>query len=322
MVVGPAPLPNGRVVLSRLGLGTAPLGGLYAAGTEDEAVATVAAALDAGVRHVDTAPLYGYGLAERRVGEALRALGRPAVVSTKVGRLVEPVAERDADDMFTGAPPGRAVFDFSAAGVRRSLEASLDRLGLERVDVLLVHDPDDHLDQAIGEAIPAAVELREQGIVAAVGAGMNDAGALARIVTATDVDVVLVAGRLSLLDRSASRELLPLCRERGVGVVVGGVFNSGILADPDRTPMYDYAPAPAEVRRAVATMAEACARHGVPLRAAAVQLPLRYEGVTSVLVGARTAAEVRDAVAMAGLDVPEALWAELDEIAATSGVAR
>lgn len=317
MTVSPAPLPNGRITLSRLGLGTAALGGLYRAVTPDEAAATVRTAHEHGITHVDTAPLYGHGLAEQQVGEALRRLDRPVVLSTKVGRLVRSADHREPGDLFLGAPPGRARFDFSADGIIRSVETSLERLGLDRIDILFVHDPDDHLDQAIEEAIPAAVHLRDSGLVDAIGAGMNDAAPLTRIVEETDVDLVLVAGRLSLLDRSATHELLPVCRRRRVGVVVGGVFNSGVLADPATTPMYDYAPAPEAVRATVAAMSAACRRHGLPLRAAALQEPFRHDGVTSVLLGARSPAEVRDGVALLDVHIPDELRAELDELAHT-----
>lgn len=312
-----ARLPNGRVVLSRLALGTAPLAGMYGEVAGADAALAVATALASGLRHVDTAPLYGYGLAERRVGAALAGVQRErVVVSTKVGRIVEPVSERPAGELFVGAPPGRATFDYSADGVRRSLEASLGRLGTDHVDVLLVHDPDDHMEQVLRETFPALVRLRDEGIVKAIGAGMNAVAPLLRFITEVDIDVVLVAGRLSLLDQEAAEQLLPAAVERQVGVIVGGVFNGGILAQPDAQPMYDYRPAAVEIRERVAAIAQTCDRHGVPLRAAALQAPLRHDGVTSVLVGARNGEEVDDAVAMLDVEVPDELWAELDRVSA------
>lgn len=312
-MIDPAPLPNGRLVLSRLGLGTAPIAGMYGELADEEAGAAIATAIDAGLRHIDTAPLYGYGLAERRVGAALE--GRPrheVVVSTKVGRLVEPAQHRADGELFLGAPPGRATFDFSADGIRRSLDASLERLGVDHIDLLLVHDPDDHMDQAVRETFPALLRLRDDGVVKAVGAGMNTVAPLLRFISEVDLDVVLVAGRLSLLDQEAAAALLPAALDRRVGVIVGGVFNGGILAQPETQPMYDYRPADDEVRRRVASIAMTCQRHGVPLRAAAIQAPLRHEGVTSIVVGARDRTEVRDAVEMLQVPVPDELWRELE----------
>ena len=236
----------GRVVTSGLGLGAAPLGGLYDAVDDDVATATVRAAIDGGITLFDTAPLYGHGLSERRLGAALRLLdGAHAVISTKVGRLLRPGA--DPHTVFRGVPPLRPIFDFSRAGVLRSLDESLDRLGRDRVDIVYVHDPDDFGDQAVTEALPALIDLREQGVIGAVGAGMNQSEMLARFVRESDLDCVLLAGRYTLLDQSGLDELLPLCADRGVSVVAAGVFNSGVLADPSPGARYDYALAPEEL---------------------------------------------------------------------------
>jgi len=309
-------VPLGRTGLrvSALGLGTAPLGNLFTAVPERDADATVRAALDAGLTYLDTAPHYGLGVAERRLGRVLA--GRPRdsfVLSTKVGRLLRPLDPGEAADPegFVAVPPGKRVWDLSGGGVRRSLEASLERLGLDRVDVVFLHDPDDHERQAYEQAFPALAELREQGTVRAIGAGMNQAEMLTRFVRDLDIDVVLVAGRWSLLDQRALQELLPACAERGVAVVVGGVFNSGLLADPRPGATFDYAPAPPELVARATRLAAACARHGVPLRAAALAFAYGHPAVTSVLVGARSAAEVADAVAMHAFPVPGELWAEL-----------
>jgi D-threo-aldose 1-dehydrogenase len=308
------PLGRSGLRVSVLGLGTAPLGNLFAPVPEADADATVRAALDAGLSYLDTAPHYGLGLAERRLGRVLA--GRPRdsfVLSTKVGRLLRPLQEGETADPegFAAVPPGKRVWDLSGEGVRRSLEESLERLGLDRVDVVFLHDPDDHEREAYEQALPALIELREQGVVRAVGAGMNQAEMLTRFVRDLDLDVVLVAGRWSLLDQRAATELLPACAERGVAVVVGGVFNSGLLADPRPGTTFDYAPAPPELVERARRLAAACARHGVPLRAAALAFAAGHPAVTSVLVGARTAAEVADAVAMHAVPVPGELWAEL-----------
>jgi len=195
--------------------------------------------------------------------------------------------------------------------VLTSYAESLHRLGLDRVDILHLHDPDDHFAQAVAEALPALVRLREQGRVGAVSAGMNHPKLLADLVRTGELDCVLIAGRYSLLDQSAASELLPLCRERGVSVIVGGVFNSGLLADPRPGASYDYAPADAELLGRALAVQEVCRGHGVPLRAAAVQFPFTHPAVTCVLVGARSPEEVEDAVRMSAAPVPDALWRDL-----------
>jgi D-threo-aldose 1-dehydrogenase len=314
MRVPTAELGRGGLRVSRLALGTAPLGNLFAPVGEEDAAATVRSALEAGLTFLDTAPHYGLGLAERRVGRLLRGLPRDSfVVSTKVGRLVRPLAPGETADPegFTDTPPAKRVWDFSRDGVRRSLEESLERLGLDRVDIVLVHDPDDHEREAYEQAFPALAELRDQGVVRAIGAGMNQAEMLTRFVRDLDLDLVLVAGRYSLLDQRALDELLPTCAARGTAVVVGGVFNSGLLADPRPGATFDYAPAAPELVDRAVRLAEVCARHGTPLRAAALAFPFGHPAVTSVLVGARSAVEVEDAVAGFQRPVPDALWADL-----------
>jgi len=308
-------VPFGRTGLSvtRLGLGLAPIGGLFTPVGDAVAAATVARAWDRGLRLFDTAPLYGYGLSERRTGAVLASRPRAEfVLATKVGRVLEP-GGTDAQDFWPEAPPGITPrFDFSAPAVHRSLAGSLDRLGLDRVDVVHVHDPDDHLDEALGEAVPALVELRKEGRIGAVSVGMNQVPALIRFVAEIDgLDAVLVAGRYTLLDRSAGDELLPLCLERGVAVLAAGVYNSGLLADPAPGARYDYRTAPEALIARAQALRALCEQHGVPLRAAAIQFPARHPAVTAVVVGARSAAEVDDAVAMFAHPIPDALWADL-----------
>ncbi|MEU4746825.1 aldo/keto reductase, partial [Actinosynnema sp. NPDC023658] len=234
-------------------LGGSTLGNLYRPMTDEQAHELVDAAWAAGVRHFDTAPHYGLGLSERRLGAALA--GRPReefTVSTKVGRLLVPDPDgggRPDPDGFAVPATHRRVWDFSADGVRRSLEESLGRLGLDRVDVVYLHDPDDHWDQAATEGLPALLRLRDTGVVRSVGVGMNQWRMPARFVRETDVDVVMLAGRYTLLEQPAAAEFLPLCVERGVDVAVAGVFNSGLLArhDVPDSATYDYGPAPAEL---------------------------------------------------------------------------
>lgn len=302
--------------VSEYGFGAAPIGNLFTAVGEDEARATVDAAYDAGFRYFDTAPHYGLGLSERRLGAALA--GRPRdsyTLSTKVGRLLVPAptggpAGRD-DQGFDVPADLRRVWDFSRDGVRRSLEESLLRLGLDAVDIVLIHDPDDHWEQAVSEAYPALAELRDQGVVKAVGIGMNQSEMLTRFVRETGVDMVMLAGRHTLLDQSGEEELLPLCQERGVSVVAAGVFNSGLLATHEPSGTYDYAPASEPLLARARRIAAVCERHGVTLPQAALAFPLRHPAVASVVVGARSAAEVTRNAALTARPVPDDLWAEL-----------
>ncbi|NUP54018.1 MAG: aldo/keto reductase [Catenulispora sp.] len=301
------------VVLSALSFGGAGLGNLFTAVTDQDARAAVDAAWDAGIRVFDTAPHYGLGLSERRIGAALRDRPREEfVLSTKVGRLLEPVAQYAGTDPEGFAVPAafRRVPDYSGAGVRRSIEASLERLGLDRIDVVLIHDPDHVEEQALGEAFPALAKLREEGVIGAVGVGMNQTRIPLRFVRETDIDVVLLAGRYTLLDRSGA-ELLDAAGQAGVGIVIGGVFNSGLLVDPRPSSTYDYQRVPPDVLAESLRLKEICERHGVPLRAAALQFPARHPAVKSVLIGARSPREVADCVEMARLPVPDALWAEV-----------
>ncbi|MEU9558632.1 aldo/keto reductase [Streptomyces fumanus] len=309
-------LGRSGVEVTALGLGTAPLGGLYTDVGEEAAHATVAAAWQRGLRYFDTAPHYGLGLAERRLGQALRAYPRDAcTVSTKVGRRLEP-CEDGGDDLAHGfAVPARhrRVWDFSADGVRRTLESSLERLGLDRVDVVYLHDPDDHAEQAFNEGYTALERLRAEGVVGAIGAGMNQTAMLTRFVRDTDVDVVLCAGRFTLLDQSALTDLLPAARDRGTTVVVGGVFNSGLLADPAPGARYDYRAAPAALLERALRLKEVAERHGTTLRGAALAFAAAHPAVGCVLLGARSAAEVHDGADRFAAPVPAAFWRELKE---------
>jgi D-threo-aldose 1-dehydrogenase len=304
-------LGRSGVTVTELGLGCAALGNLYTEVSDEAAAATVDAAWDGGVRLFDVAPHYGLGLAERRLGAALA--GRPRgeyVLSTKVGRLLVPVAGSRGQDPAGFAVPAayERRFDFSADGVRASIEASLGRLGLDRIDIALIHDPDDHGEQAFTQAYPALERLRADGVVRAIGAGMNQAGMLTRFVTDTDVDVVLLAGRYTLLDRSAAAALLPAARDRGVSVLAAGVFNSGLLARPAAGARYDYRAAPAALLDRARAIEATCARYGVPLRAAAARFPLRDPAVAAVLIGARSPEEIADALSLRAAAIPDALW--------------
>jgi D-threo-aldose 1-dehydrogenase len=305
------------VHLTTLGFGAAPIAGLYRAVDEATARATIDAAWEGGIRYFDTAPHYGLGLSERRLGEALRDRPRnDVVVSSKVGRLLVarvPPLPRD-DDMFDVPGDLTRRRDYSRDGILRSLEATLQRTGLDRVDVLYVHDPDEHWREAVEEAVPALVELREAGVVGAIGVGMNQSAMLARFIQQSDVDVVMLAGRYTLMEQGAADDLLPAALERGRSVVAAAVFNSGLLARaevPD-TATYDYHPASAEVQARARLLAAVCREHGTTLPAAAIQFPLRHPAVASVVVGMRSPEEVHHNLAAHAQHVPDELWADLE----------
>jgi D-threo-aldose 1-dehydrogenase len=308
------------LTLSVLGMGCAQLGNLGSVLTDDEAEASVHAAWDAGIRYFDTAPHYGLGLSERRLGRALAAYPRDEyVLSTKVGRLLVPSPEtahlRDLDNLFDVPSDVRRVYDLSRDGVLRSLEASLDRLGLDRVDIVYMHDPDSHLDAATTTGAQTLSALRDEGVIGAYGAGMNQSGMLADLIEQTDADIVMCAGRLTLLEQAASVRMLRVARERGVAVVAAAVYNSGLLAR-DRVPgrvTYDYADAPQDVVERARELERICRAQGVTLPSAAVQYPLRMPQVVSAVVGMRGVQQVMEAVARTTASIPESLWTALAE---------
>ena len=320
-------VPLGRTGLrvTRLGFGSATIGGLFRDVPEPEAVDTVRHAEAVGVRYFDSAPLYGYGAAERRVGAALASIPRDSfVLSTKVGRLIVPrdqiTADMDVDHQrideqddyyYRSENAVGPVFDYSRDGVLRSLEASLARLGLDRIDILYLHDPDHHWEQAISGAYPALEQLRAEGVVRAIGVGMNQVPMLTRFAREADFDVLLAANRYTLLGQEASVELFPVCQARGIAVVVGGVFNSGVLADPRPGSRFGYLPADRVVMDRVHRIRQVCERHGVPLRAAAIQFALAHPAVTSMLAGVRTSAQLDDYPDLMRLSIPPGLWADL-----------
>ncbi|MCO1594459.1 aldo/keto reductase [Micromonospora sp. RHAY321] len=308
-------LGRSPVEVTALGFGAAGIGNLYQSVDDDTARRAIDAAWQAGIRYFDTAPHYGLGLSERRLGAALADRPRDEfTVSTKVGRLLVPApgtAHLTDEAGFDVPADHTRRWDFSADGVRRSLESSLDRLGLDRVDVVLLHDPDEHWRPAVEEAYPALHELRDEGVVGAIGVGMNQWRMLERFVTETDVDTVLLAGRYTLLDQSAAPSLLPRCRERGVSVLAAGVFNSGVLATDDPGRMYDYRPIPEALYGRATRIAEVCRSHGVTLPQAALAFPARHPAVASLVVGAQTAAQVTRNVDLAAARVPDALWPDL-----------
>lgn len=317
--------PCADAARSRLGLGGAPLGNLFAPVNDADARALLDAAWASGCRSFDTAPHYGHGLSERRIGDALRARPRDSLtLSSKVGRLLTPDAGVPHEQHgYVGGLPFRQHWDYSAAGVRRSVEDSLQRLGLARLDVAYVHDCDaathgSRADavrrQVIDEALPALRALQREGLVRAIGLGVNDVRIVLEVLRDAELDVLLLAGRYSLLDHSALPELLPLCVARGVRIALGGAFNSGLLATGIRgggAPRFNYAAAASEWVERTARIEAVCERHGVPLRAAALQFPLAHPAVDIVMVGARSAAEWQDALAMVQHPIPAGFWPAL-----------
>jgi D-threo-aldose 1-dehydrogenase len=307
------PMAGGKLEISRMTLGCASIGGLYSATDAQTASGALATAWDAGVRTFDTAPHYGVGLSEERLGAFLADKGRSEfVVSTKVGRLLVATDEDvEGAEGFFGTPQRTRIRDYSRDGVRRSIEQSCERLGLERVDIALIHDPDDYWEVAIGEAYPALDELRREGVVTAIGAGMNQAAMLERFVNETDIDCVLAAGCYSLIEDSAAQSLFPACRDAGVAVLAAGVYESGVLANPRPGAKFRYADAPPELVARVERIAEVCAGHGVALAAAALHYVLAHPDVTAVVIGARSAENVQQNVDYLNQAVPQQLFDEL-----------
>jgi D-threo-aldose 1-dehydrogenase len=309
-------LGRSGVEVTELGFGAAPIGNLYAPLDDGTADGAMAAAWAAGIRTFDTAPHYGLGLSERRLGAFLR--GRPRAertLSTKVGRRLEAQDARGRSDPEHFAVPAthRRVWDFSRDGVRRSVEDSLARMGLDRVDVLLLHDAEEHFVAALREGFPALAELRAQGMVGAIGAGMHDTGKLTALVREADVDVVMLAGRYTLLDHRALDDLLPACAERGTSVLAAGVFNSGILAKPRPAvgARFDYRPASPELLARAHRIADVGERHGAALPQLAIAFALAHPVVAGVVLGMRSAEEVRQNVAAHAAQVAAPVWAEL-----------
>jgi D-threo-aldose 1-dehydrogenase len=319
-------LGNGGLVFTELGLGTAPLANLYRAVPEEVAQQVLAAAWDGGVRHFDTAPLYGLGLAEVRLNPFLRDKPRDSyVLSTKVGRLLRPCPadRRDGIGKWFDVPNRTEVYDYTYDGVMRSLEISLERLGVDRVDILYAHDLDiaNHgsaaalggkLAEFMAGGYRALLRLRAEGVIRAFGAGVNAWEPAQWLAERGDFDLFLLAGRYTLLEQGAAESFLPLCLSRGIGVVIGGPYNSGILATgPQPGAFYDYQPAPPPVLERVGRIAAVCAAQGVRLVDAAFRFPLRHPAVVSVIPGGASLSEMESNLAAARAEIPEALWSAL-----------
>jgi D-threo-aldose 1-dehydrogenase len=317
-------LGRSAVRVTRFGFGGAPLGNLFNPIPEPEAIDSVRRAWAAGVRYFDTAPLYGSGLSERRLGSALAGKPRDAfVLSTKVGRRLvpRPVDEPPRDSAYVDSPSLEPVFDYTAEATRASLAGSLDRLGIERVDVVLIHDvgPVTHGDddaRRYAEAMDGAYRvlhgLRSEGAIRAIGVGANEWQILERCARDGDFDCFLLAGRYSLLEQTALDTFLPMCDRRQISVIVGGPFNSGILATGARPgATYNYKLAPPDVLERVQALERVVAGHGIPLAAAALQFPFHHPAVTAVVPGARAASEVEENLRLLRYPIPPALWRDL-----------
>lgn len=312
---GRARLGATHVEVTRLGLGTASMGGWPEEQSEADAIAAVRASWDAGVRYFDTAPLYGYGQAETFLARGLAGYSHDDYsVLSKVGKLLRPLAPGEADPnvMYkTHERSLRPVDDYSADGVRRAVEASLARLGVERIDIALIHDPQDRVDEVVEQTYPGLIRLKEEGLVGAIGVGINYGAPLAEIMRRVDLDCALIAMRYSLLDQAALEEALPTALERGVSIIAGTVLASGILADPSDGARFNYGIASDGVLTRARAMARVCEHYGVPLAAAALQFPFGHPAVVSVVVGAQTAEQARQNAEHFSVDIPDACWRDL-----------
>ncbi|MDQ2845004.1 MAG: aldo/keto reductase [Actinomycetota bacterium] len=307
--------------LPALGYGAANIGNLYRAMSDQQADDVLDAAWESGIRYFDTAPHYGLGLSERRLGAFLQ--GKPRgefVLSTKVGRRLLPnhdgAAELDLDNHFVVPATLRREWDFTPDGVRRSVEESLQRLGLDRVDIVYLHDPDRFdLGSALASGIPAAAALRDEGVVSAIGVGSMDTAALQASVDTGALDLLMLAGRYTLLEQPAEEGILPACQRHSTGVVLASVFNSGLLARDTLSSdaRYEYGPVPVEIRTRHAALVAICHRHGIDIATAALQFGPRHPAVHSVVAGAADPAQIRQTAARMAAPVPDAFWTELAE---------
>lgn len=319
-------LGNGGLDFTELGFGTSPLGNLFEEISEADARDTLEAAWETGIRYYDTAPLYGVGLSETRLNGFLRGKKRSEyTLATKVGRMLSvcPPEQRWGRELLRNTPSRDVTFDYSYDAVMRSLETSFERLGVDSIDILYVHNLDMHahgsveatdtrIDELMNSGYKALIELRDQGVVKAIGCGIDDWEPAQKLVERGDFDIILLAGRYTLLEQHALTSFLPLCQKRGVGIVIGGVYNSGILATgPVDGANYDYAPAPAHIKERVAKIEAVCKRHGVKLVEAALKFPLMHPAVLCVLAGAQSVQQVKRNRAVFDTEIPRALWADL-----------
>jgi D-threo-aldose 1-dehydrogenase len=307
-------LKRSNLEVSRFSLGTAPLGGLFKSVSDADGDELINTALELGINYFDTAPQYGHGVAEIRVGRGLRGVKTPFVIETKVGRVLRHVEGVEPEQWFPDAPRDIVpIYDYTPEGIRRSFDESLERLGLPHIDIVLMHDAENYLKEAINDAFPVLADLRAQGMIKAIGLGMNYVGPALEIMKNTDLDIALIAGRFTLLDQVAQNELFPYALAHNIDITMGGVLNSGVLANPVAGATYNYLPASDEVIARAAKIGAFLQERGVPLIAAALQFPLRHPAVTSVLTGPRTGAELRSNAKDFDLALPEGIWKELED---------
>lgn len=296
------------VSIPALSLGTAAVGGLYTPVGADAGVAAVQHGLERGIRYIDTAPLYGPTFAEERIGKALAQFGDSNItLSTKVGRVLEP-GSLPPGNVYVEDTSVVTVFDFSREGVRRSFEGSLERLGRERIEIVMIHDPDDHFEQAFNEALPELQRMRDEGLLDLIGVGMNQSAMPTRFIEEGGVDIVLIAGRYSIIDQTAAHDLMPAAAKHGAAIVVGGVFNSGVFMNPSPESFFNYEPAPQNIIEKVLAVHEICREFDVNPAAAALQFPLRHPATATVLSGGRSPDEIDMNIEQFNADIPDELW--------------
>ena len=306
-------LKRSNLEVTRLSLGTAPLGGLFASVTDKDGDELLNSALDLGINYFDTAPQYGHGVAEIRLGRALQNAKVPFVVETKVGRVLKRVEGVEPEKWFPDAPRDIVpIYDYSKAGIRQSFEESLERLGLPHIDIVLMHDSEDYIPEAIDNAFPVLADLRSQGLIKAIGLGMNYVEPALEIMKNTDLDIALIAGRYTLLDQVAQEELFPYALANNIDISMGGVLNSGVLANPAPGATYNYLPASDEIIARAKKICDFLKERNVPLIAAAVQFPMRHPAVTSVVTGPRNVSELQTYVDGFDFPIPESVWVDLE----------
>ena len=306
-------LKRSNLEVTRISLGTAPLGGLFASVSDKDGDELLNRALDLGINYFDTAPQYGHGIAEKRVGKVLRNAKVPFIVETKVGRVLKHVEGVEPEKWFPDAPRDIVpVYDYSKDGIKRSFEESLERLGLPHIDIVLMHDAEDYIPEAIENAFPVLADLRSQGLIKAIGLGMNYVEPALQIMKNTDLDIALIAGRYTLLDQIAQEELFPYALAHNIDISMGGILNSGVLANPAPGATYNYLPASDEIVARAKTICDFLKERNVPLIAAAVQFPMRHPAVTAVVTGPRNVSELQTYVDSFDFPIPESVWVDLE----------
>lgn len=308
------------IEVTKLSLGSAPLSGLFRTITDKESDDLIQLTLDSDIRHIDSAPLYGYGMSEERVGRIVRKSSKPYVLSTKVGRLLKAGKNQELDK-WPGTDPNLEIyFDYTPDGIKKSLEASFARYGGQQAQIVYIHDPDEWIAEAINVVYPILDDLRRQGVIKAVGVGVNHVKTAIEVIKDTDLNVALLAGRFTLLDQSSQEELYPLAISKNVSIVAAGVMNSGILANPKPGAHYDYEPAKTNLVERALAIRDELAKFNIPLTAAALQFPLRHKAVTTVLVGAANASEMRANIKDFDIDIPSEAWANLENLGLISPI--